>query len=71
MLERIGKYEIRKEIGRGAMGAVYEGFDTVLGRRVAVKKLRMTYSTQRSSRRCSPASSGKPSRPGGYRIPTS
>jgi len=41
MLERIGKYEIRKEIGRGAMGAVYEGFDTVLGRRVAVKKLRM------------------------------
>ena len=40
MLEKIGKYEIRKEIGRGAMGVVYEGFDPVIGRRVAVKTLR-------------------------------
>ena len=41
MLEKIGKYEIRKEIGRGAMGVVYEGFDPVIERRVAVKTLRM------------------------------
>ena len=40
MLEKIGKYEIRLQIGRGAMGVVYEGFDPVIGRRVAVKMLR-------------------------------
>ncbi|MGQ0522411.1 MAG: protein kinase domain-containing protein, partial [Betaproteobacteria bacterium] len=40
MLETIGKYEIRKELGRGAMGTVYEGFDPAIGRRVAIKMLR-------------------------------
>jgi len=40
VLGKIGKYEIRGEIGRGAMGAVYEGFDAVIGRRVAIKILR-------------------------------
>ena len=40
MLEKIGKYEIRLQIERGAMGVVYEGFDPVIGRRVAVKMLR-------------------------------
>jgi formylglycine-generating enzyme required for sulfatase activity/serine/threonine protein kinase len=40
VLEKIGKYEIRLEIGRGAMGVVYEGFDPVIRRRVAIKILR-------------------------------
>ena len=40
MLERIGKYEIRPQIGRGAMGTVYEGFDPGIGRRVAIRMLR-------------------------------
>lgn len=40
MLERIGKYQIRKEIGHGAMGTVYEGYDSGIGRRVAIKTLR-------------------------------
>ena len=40
MLDKIGKYEVRKEIGRGAMGTVYEGFDPAIGRRVAIKTLR-------------------------------
>ena len=40
MLEKISKYEIRREIGRGAMGVVYEGFDPVIGRHVAIKVLR-------------------------------
>ncbi len=40
VLEKIGKYEIRLEIGRGAMGVVYEGFDPVISRRVAIKVLR-------------------------------
>jgi len=39
-LGNIGKYELRRQIGRGAMGAVYEAFDTVIERRVALKMLR-------------------------------
>ncbi len=39
-LGTIGKYELRRQIGRGAMGVVYEGFDTVIERRVALKLLR-------------------------------
>ena len=34
-----GKYQITCEIGRGAMGVVYEAMHTALGRRVAVKTL--------------------------------
>ncbi len=36
---RLGKYELRAEIGRGGMGVVYEGFDPWLERRVAIKVL--------------------------------
>ena len=39
-LGNIGKYELRRQIGRGAMGLVYEAFDTVIERRVALKMLR-------------------------------
>jgi len=34
-----GRYRIRSEIGRGAMGIVYSAYDTVLQREVAVKEL--------------------------------
>ncbi|HEX7505939.1 MAG TPA: protein kinase [Polyangia bacterium] len=34
-----GKYQITCEVGRGAMGVVYEAMHTALGRRVAVKTL--------------------------------
>ena len=39
-LSRIGKYEIRRELGRGAMGVVYEGFDPMIKRIVALKTIR-------------------------------
>lgn len=37
MLTKLGKYEIRRELGRGAMGIVYEGFDPYIERIVALK----------------------------------
>lgn len=37
---RIGRYNIVKQIGRGATGVVYEAFDPDLKRTVALKKLR-------------------------------
>lgn len=37
---RLGKYEIRRELGRGAMGVVYEAFDPLIERRVAIKTTR-------------------------------
>ena len=38
--KKLGKYEIRGELGQGAMGIVYEGFDPMIGRRVALKTVR-------------------------------
>lgn len=40
MPKHIGRYEIVREIGKGAMGIVYEGRDPVIGRRVAIKTAR-------------------------------
>ncbi len=40
-MDRLGKYEIRAVLGRGAMGTVYEGWDPVIARRVAIKTVRM------------------------------
>jgi len=36
-ISQIGRYQINREIGRGAMGVVYLGFDPLLKRRIAVK----------------------------------
>jgi eukaryotic-like serine/threonine-protein kinase len=37
--ESIGKYRITRALGKGAMGMVYEGFDPVIERRVAIKTI--------------------------------
>jgi len=39
--ERIGRFEIVREIGRGGFGVVYEARDTELGRSVAFKAIRV------------------------------
>src|SRR5689334_19722178 len=38
-IKRIGRYDIVNVLGEGAMGVVYEGMDTRLHRKVAIKRI--------------------------------
>ena len=38
-ITKLGKYLIRRELGKGAMGVVYEGFDPAIERTVAIKTI--------------------------------
>jgi serine/threonine-protein kinase len=49
--ERLGPYDIRREIGAGGMGVVYLGWDAQLCRQVAVKTLRPEMASDESARR--------------------
>jgi len=41
--QAIGKYRITRPLGKGAMGMVYEGFDPVIERKVAIKTILSEY----------------------------
>jgi serine/threonine-protein kinase len=41
MAEMLGKYELRAVLGKGAMGTVYEGYDPIIARQVAIKTVRL------------------------------
>ena len=38
-VQRLGRYQLEREIGRGAMGTVYLGRDTAINRQVAIKAI--------------------------------
>ena len=40
---KIGKYTVTRPLGKGAMGMVYEGFDPVIERKVAIKTILADY----------------------------
>ena len=65
MEDRLGKYEIRRPLGKGAAGIVYEAWDPAIARHVAIKTVPLPGA--RSSRwpphcLCSPGHALHPSR---------
>jgi serine/threonine-protein kinase len=44
--QTIGRYELRKEIGRGMMGVVYEALDPALARTIALKTIELAFSVE-------------------------
>ena len=49
-MERVGRYEIVRELGRGSMSIVYEGFDGRIDRHLAIKILRQKYARDVTAR---------------------
>jgi serine/threonine-protein kinase len=49
-VENVGRYRIVGELGRGAMGIVYQAQDPAIGRMIAVKTIRLNELTDESER---------------------
>jgi len=49
-MEKIGRYQVLGEIGRGAMGVVYRAQDPAIGRIIAIKTIRLSDFTDESER---------------------
>ena len=62
---KLGKYDIRATLGRGAIGVVYEGWDPVIARRVAIKTVRLPDDTDSEAAETLAAASGRRRPPGG------
>jgi len=49
-MEQIGRYKIVGELGRGAMGVVFQAQDPAIGRMIAIKSIRLSELTDESER---------------------
>jgi serine/threonine-protein kinase len=49
-MQRVGRYQITGELGRGAMGVVYRATDPAIGRTVAIKVIRLSEFTAAGER---------------------